>query len=405
MKAPNTLVVSVAVSCLGLVALHGQAFNNPNNNPTEAPTGFDNLTNGFVSQADFDIGRSTFEERDTIAEGLGPVYNAQSCAECHQNPVTGGTSQITELRAGHYDARTDTFTDHPGGSLIHSRATNAALEEQLLPGNETRSFRASANALGEGFVEAIDDSTFHTIAANQPPGMQGDIVMVPVLEAPGRKRVGRFGWKDQHASLMSFAADAYLNEVGITSALMPTENTSNGHPVAEFDPVPDPEDHDNDVALFTQFIRATKAPARDMALAALPEAQAGADLFNQIGCATCHVTSITTAPVGTSFAGGTFVVPRSLGNKIIHPYGDFLMHDVGTGDGIVQNGGPDTRNKMRTAPLWGLRTHNRFMHDGESLTVNAAILRHAGEAARVILRYRGLSDSQRVNLLTFLMSL
>lgn len=406
MKAPNRVVVSLAVSCLALVVLHSQALSpNISNNPTEAPTGFDNLTNGFVSQADFDAGRTAFEERDSIAEGLGPVYNAQSCAECHQNPVSGATSQITELRAGHYDARSDTFTDHPGGSLIHSRAINAALQEQLLPGYETRTFRTSLNALGDGFVEAIDDSTFRQIAANQPLGMQGDIVMVPVLEAQGSQRVGRFGWKDQHASLVSFSADAYLNEVGITSALMPNENTSNGTPVAEFDPVPDPEDHSNDVTLFAQFMRATKAPPRDVALAALPEAQAGEDLFSSIGCATCHVTSITTAPAGTSFAGGTFVVNSSLGNKIIHPYSDFLMHDVGTGDGIVQNGGPDSRNKMRTAPLWGLRTHNRFMHDGESLTVNAAILRHAGEAARVIFRYRFLTDSQRVNLLTFLMSL
>src|SRR5207245_7573881 len=68
---------------------------------TEAPTGFDNLTNGFTDQVTFDANRATFEERDDIAKGLGPVYNAQGCVECHQNPVTGAGSQISELRAGH----------------------------------------------------------------------------------------------------------------------------------------------------------------------------------------------------------------------------------------------------------------------------------------------------------------
>ena len=230
-----------------------------------------------MTQAQFDIARETFEERDGIGEGLGPVYNAQSCAECHQSPVTGAISQITELRAGHYDARSDTFTDHPGGSLIHSRATNAQLIEQLLPGYEVRSFRTSLNTLGDGYVEAIDDATLRAISQNQPPGMQGDIVFVPVLESNGRRRVGRFGWKNQQASLLSFSADAYLNEIGITSPLAATENTSNGRSIAAFDPVADPEDNGEDIALFAQFMRASKAPPRDAVLAASHDAQDGED--------------------------------------------------------------------------------------------------------------------------------
>jgi CxxC motif-containing protein (DUF1111 family) len=399
-------VLSVAASCLALVVVHSESLpqNFHQSTATEAPTGFDNQTNGFGTQADFDTGREAFEERDAIGNGLGPTYNTQSCAECHQSPVTGAISQITELRAGHLDSHGN-FVDHPGGSLIHSRATDAAIVEQLLPGNPIRSFRTSLNTLGDGFVECIDDFTLRAIANNQPFGMQGQVIMVPVLEAPGQRRVGRFGWKNQQASLLSFSADAYLNEVGITSPLQPTENTSNGRSVAAFDPVLDPEDDGEDVALFAQFMRATKAPPRDLALAATPEAQAGEDIFAQIGCANCHVTAITTAPAGTMINGGAFSVPPALGNKIIHPFSDFLLHDVGTGDGIVQNGGQSTRNKVRTAPLWGLRTHNRFMHDGEALTVNAAILRHDNEAANVIRRYRNLSGFQTIQLLTFLMSL
>src|SRR5262245_22017161 len=91
---------------------------------TEAPAAFDNQTNGFIPQAQFDATRAVFEERDDIAKGLGPVYNAQSCAECHQNPVTGGGSQISELRAGHQDAAGN-FVDAPGGSLINDRAIDA----------------------------------------------------------------------------------------------------------------------------------------------------------------------------------------------------------------------------------------------------------------------------------------
>ena len=407
MKAPSTVVVYLSASCLALAVVTTQGQSQPHTPPTEALAGFDNQTNGFVGQDQFEIARAAFEERDGIGQGLGPVYNAQSCAECHESPVTGAISQITELRAGHYDAASDTFTDHPGGSLIHSRAIDASIIEQLMPGYESRSFRTSLNTLGDGYVEAVDDNTFRSISQNQPPSMQGQIVMTTVLEARNgnRRRVGRFGWKSQHGSLLSFAADAYLNEVGITSPLAPTENTSNGRSIAAYDPMPDPEDNGEDIELFAQFMRASKAPPRDLVLAATNDAQDGEVAFDEIGCSTCHVKSLTTAPVGTSFAGGTFVVPEALGNKIFHPFGDYLLHDVGTGDGIVQNGDPETRNKVRTAPLWGLRTHNRFMHDGESLTVNAAILRHAGEAAEVVQRYRNLPDARKLQLLTFLASL
>src|SRR5215210_7625345 len=147
---------------------------------------------------------AAFEEVDVIADGLGPVYNARSCAECHQNPVTGGISQITEFRAGHLDGFGN-FVDGPGGSLLNDRATNAAIQERR-PGTETVfSFRTSLNILGDGFVEAISNTTLQNIAAAQPgqSGNQiaGQLIAVPVLEAGGATRIGRFGWKNQHASL------------------------------------------------------------------------------------------------------------------------------------------------------------------------------------------------------------
>jgi CxxC motif-containing protein (DUF1111 family) len=398
---------------------------------TEAPTGFDTLTNGLVDQATHEADRATFEERDTIPQGLGPIYNAQSCAECHNQPVTGAISQITELRAGHNDANGNfvpaTVTINDGAtvianrSLINDRAIcpavvtdangnvifnfpNTNIQERV-PGSENiRTFRTTLNTLGDGFVEAIANSTLLNLAANQPPGMQGQAISVPVLEANNALRIGRFGWKNQHASLLSFSADAYLNEQGITNPLQPQEVTT------VCDTVPDPEDKVGadglaDIDRFTRFMRATKAPSPDAQLAATADAQAGSALFDQIGCSICHVRSIVTAPPGTVINGGAFTVPAALGNKIIHPFSDFLLHDVGTGDGIVQNGGQSTANKMRTAPLWGMRTRDRLMHDGESLTRNEAILRHGGEATGVINNYRALSTTQKSQLITFLNSL
>src|SRR5262249_5907310 len=152
-------------------------------------------------------------------------------------------------------------------------------------------------------------------------------------------------------------------------------------------------------------MRATKAPPRDTALAGTSDAVAGAQLFASIGCNICHVASITTAPAGTGINGGAVVVPDALGNKIIQPDSDFRLHDVGTGDGIVQNGGQSTANKLRTPPLWGSRTHDRHMHDGLSVTFTDAILRHGNEAQGVINRFRGLSSTQRAQIVTFLRSL
>jgi CxxC motif-containing protein (DUF1111 family) len=396
---------------------------------TEAPRGFDNLTNGFVSQTQFNADKDTFEERDEIADGLGPVYNAQACSECHQNPVTGAISQITELRAGHFDGVN--FIDQPGGSLNNDRATNAEIQERIPGGNEVRTFRTSLNTLGDGFVECIDSNTLAAIANAQPGQSGGQIagqfIQVPVAEANGALRGGRFGWKNQQASLLSFASDAYLNEQGITNRFNLTENTSNGRFVgfgSGFDPVADNqpcasnpavncgEDPEEDIVAFARFMRATKAPKRGPGAEdgsnGAPNADivAGSNLFNQIGCAICHVRSITTAPAGTSINGGTFIVPAALGNKIIHPLSDFLLHNIGTGDGIVQNGGQSTRNKLRTPPLWGMRTRDRIMHDGEGLNRNESILRHDGEANGVINNYQfGLNGTQKNQLIAFLNSL
>jgi CxxC motif-containing protein (DUF1111 family) len=384
----------------------------------EAPAAFDNLTNGFdpqgppfetltegnsVAGRSFNDNRFTFGEVEVISDGLGPTYNAQSCRECHQNIVTGGASQVTVQRAGHL---TDgTFFESQGGSLIHSRATVPEAMELLEAVDNIRTFRISPSTLGDGFVEAIANSTLLAIRNNQPASIRGTAVVVPVLEASGHARIGRFGWKGQHASLESFAADAYLNEMGITNPLFPQENTSSGRDVSAYDTVPDPEDNGDDVKAFANFMRATKAPPRGTMTSAVT---AGERVFVRVGCATCHLQSITTAPAGTAINGGTLTVPAALGNKVIHPYSDFLLHDIGTGDGIPIQPTEEyaaTANQIRTAPLWGLRTRNRLMHDGLSFTRDEAIRRHAGQAAAVTRQYKNLSATDQTALLAFLNSL
>jgi CxxC motif-containing protein (DUF1111 family) len=389
---------------------------------TEAPSGFDNRTNGFDPQGppfetidednveplrSFNDNRFIFEEVEGVADGLGPTFNAQSCRECHQNVVTGGASQVAEHRTGRLDV-SGGFFESLGGSLIHSRATHPNIVERVAFEDDVRTFRISTNTLGAGFIECVANETLLAIRDAQPEAMRGTAIMVPVLEAASASRLGRFGWKNQHASLESFAADAYLNEMGITTPLFPDENTSAGRYVgygSGYDRVADPEDDGVDVTAFANFMRSTKAPSRGRITR---EVRAGEQLFNDVGCNTCHVATLRTARPGTRINGDAFTVPDALGNKVFHPYSDFLMHDIGTGDGIPVLPAPEfaeTGKQIRTAPLWALRTRNRLMHDGLSFTKQEAIQRHAGQASEVRARYNALADEQRRLILAFLDSL
>ncbi len=395
----RALVLSAA-GCLAFTLVAARPAPPP---PTEAASGFDGLTNGVSPQDQMDLDRDVFDEVESADDGLGPTYNAASCGSCHATPLSGGSSQVAELRAGRW--KDGHWTDHPGGGVVEDRALDASIQEHVVPSDNVMALRLSPSTLGDGYVEAVPDSAFEQIAAHQPAAVRGVVVKVPVLEADGALAVGRFGWKCQQASLLSFAADAYLNEMGVTSELLPTENTSDGRPVDLFDAVPDPEDHGEDLDAFARFMRSSKAPPRDADQVDAPEVRQGETLFRQIGCASCHLPDMVTAPAGTVVDAGTFTVPPALGNRIFHPYGDFLLHDVGTGDGVVQYGGAATRNMLRTAPLWGLRTRSHLMHDGLALTPEEAIVRHGGQAERSTDAYRALDRQQRRQVLAFLGSL
>jgi CxxC motif-containing protein (DUF1111 family) len=424
-RCVSVFVLVFAVVAVGFVGLAQDA-------PTEAPAGFDTPTlvqnpgsqsqsNGIAEPSGdtYVLDQTIYEQENDPTTGLGPVFNARACVDCHQNPVSGAASQFTELRVGHNDANgnfvnptvpiDDGLATITGRSIINDRAVIPQAQEHIPATENIRALRAALNTLGDGFVEAIDDATLQTIAANQPAlsngRIHGEAIEVPIFEATGQTRAGRFGWKDQHGSLLSFVADAYLNEMGITNRLRPHDTTTIGKIT------PDPEDTPDNLGLaaidhFAQFIRGTKVPPRDTVLAATADAQAGQVLFDKIGCGICHVGTIVTAPAGTVVNGGAFMVPDALGNKVIHPFSDFLLHDIGTGDGIVQTTGlQETANKLRTAPLWGLRMKPRFMHDLKSLSLESAIERHRGEAEHVQDRFNNLSSTEQQQLLTFLSSL
>src|SRR5882757_7168955 len=438
--------LSIVLVAVGLNAEPARAVDAPPAGPAhgaDAPAAFDGLTNGVSDQAAFDADRAIFDETEAITDGLGPLYNAQACRECHQNPASGGGSQVTELRVGHHDREgrfenpripiargTIVISDR---SLVNDRAIcpskdfpDAEIQERVPESENVRVVRLSL--FGDGFVEALADQTLIDLAQQQCRGSKrricGQALRVPIIEAPGETAIGRFGWKNQQASLLSFSADAYLNEMGITSPLLRDEVTPLCNTVSQPNSVVGASGL-SDIDHFARFMRSTKAPPRDLTLAESPKAKHGAQLFDQIGCANCHVATLTTAAAGTLINGGKFAVPDALGAKVFHPYSDFLLHDVGTGDGIVmvwaEHYGKDmyqtkwrdlsfdaalkTQNKMRTAPLWGLRLRPRLMHDGASLTFADAIARHRGEAAQEAKRFHALGPAAREALQEFLRSL
>src|ERR1700682_2552584 len=452
MKLPFLLALAVLVAALAVVAVsntivqrqiaYAQSADENALDPNsvgilaaaEAPTGFDNQTNGFTDQTTFLADRAAFDQTENITDGLGPVYNAQSCRERQQNPTSGAISHVRELRAGHLDGSGNfvgaTVTLHNSSgtpvvianrSLINQRAIcpgvdlaqgfnfpNDFAQERISTAETIVTPRTSLNVLGDGFLEAIANGTITNLATTQCNQTGGAIcglaISVPVLEAPGQTRIGRFGWKNQMSRLLSFSSDAYLKEMGITNRLNPNEVTT------LCDIIADPEDKTGtdglqDIDHFSRFMRATKAPPRDATLVNNPDVLTGQQLFHQVGCDICHVSSLTTAPPGTVINGGAFTVPAALGNKTIHPFSDLLLHDVGTGDNIVQNGGPDSGHRMRTPPLWGVRMRNELMHDGRSTTFFDSILRHGGAATPVTNNFRSLSDADKNRLIKFLLSL
>jgi CxxC motif-containing protein (DUF1111 family) len=355
-----------------------------------------------LSQADlalFEAGKEDFLEVEDPADGLGPAFNGRSCAECHSVPAVGGIGNQSVTRAGHYVQ--GRFQEPDGGSLIHKFSNPDHSCQPLVPRNATViATRIPIPIFGDGLVEAIPDETIQALADNAGQNMDGIRGRAAIITDPatGTRRVGRFGWKAQLATLLAFAGDAYLFEMGITNDLFKTEAASGiaANRLAACDTVADPEDRADPVTgrrgidNFANFMRFLAPPPR------MPGGQGsgnGERLFQTIGCATCHRPVLQTGPNENP----------ALNRRPVVLYSDLLLHDIGTGDGIAQ--GAAEPGEMRTAPLWGLRFRKQLMHDGEALSPEQAVQRHAGSASRVRERFRSLRDEDRQDLLAFLSTL
>jgi CxxC motif-containing protein (DUF1111 family) len=350
----------------------------------------------------FRLGLDDFLEVETAEEGLGPAFNGASCAVCHNLPAIGGSGVVTEVRAGRREDD-GTFRDLTvaGGSLFHMFSVPTHGCQPSIPEEaNVIARRAPIPLFGAGLVEAIPDDTLLALADpddRDRDGVSGRAAIVVDLESRER-RVGRFGWKAQHATLLVFGADAYRNEMGITNDIFPVESAFGVAPeqIQLCDPFPDPEDRlepatgrrgiDNFETFMKFLAPVARGPIDD-------EVRAGELVFAAVGCVKCHVPALQTARTGDPL----------FRNRVVPLFSDLLLHDIGTRDGIVQ--GAAAANEIRTPALWGLRFRRPLMHDGSAATIADAILQHRGEAALAADGFVRLREADRALLMKFLASL
>jgi CxxC motif-containing protein (DUF1111 family) len=393
----------------------------------------------------FLAGRETFRERADVARGLGPRFNLDSCAGCHNHPAVGGTSPLVNpqiamareagatnvvptfigpsspVREARFKLRDDGTRD--GG--VHNLFTIAGradapgcrlaqpdFERELGRGNV--SLRIPSPLFGAGLIEAIPDHRIlaqwtATAAERATLGIGGRPNRGPGTSASaGDGGIARLGWKAQTTSLLFFAGEAYNVEQGVTNALFPFER--DGAPGCRFNATPedraDPAADSlvtglSDIQRFTDFMRFL-APPRE----APPTASSvrGRELFGAVGCALCHTPVLSTEKTSSP----------ALSEQAVVLYSDLLLHRMGPGlaDDVVQGGAGG--DEFRTAPLWGLGQRLFFLHDGRTRDLIEAIQAHASpkerrvpasEANAVVERYRALTPAQQQDLLNFLRSL
>jgi CxxC motif-containing protein (DUF1111 family) len=425
-RKPISAALGAAILMLGLAALGGGSGTN-----------FGDPLPGLTPdlQARFVAGQANFSSPDTPQTGLGPVFNNTPCAACHSAGAVGGGSIITETRFGTVTNGVFDPLAQYGGSLIHSQGIGTfptLVPSAVGPVGTLVNFvgeivpqppavpngpativagRRTTPLFGLGLVDAVSDDTFQFLANVEQflsPDTAGRVNVVTDVFADGQDpeaRAGRFGWKCQHSTLFAFSGDAYLNEIGITTPLFPNENVpqdpnqgrlvnpallaANPGPAVGPDNTNDPDNAS--LSQFTDFMTFLAPPPR---LPLTDQSRSGAGTFFAIGCANCHVPTLTTGPNS---------IPQ-LDQVRFHPFSDFLLHDMGPlGDGIAQAGAGQT--EMRTAPLWGVRVLPSFLHDGRASTLSEAILFHAGQGQAASNNFANLEADDQANLIAFLNSL
>jgi len=334
-----------------------------------------------------DLGVASFTTVNGPDVGLGPGFNGASCATCHSIPGVGGWGTVTTLRVARRNAD-GTYHAYDEGPIVPMFSTPGHECQAVIPPDaNVFARRLPISTFGSGLIDAIADEEL--IALEDPEDRDGDGVSGRagrVLDrASGTIRIGRFGWKAQQASLLAFAAHAYRHEMGITTELYPDEGVLGvvGARVSECDEVADPEDERQvdtglrSIDLLTAFMTALPAPEP---AADGPEITAGSRHFAAAGCTACHRPQVGQAQA----------------------YSDFLLHDIGTGDGIAE--GDAAPHEMRTAALWGIRSRQMYLHDGSAASIADAIARHGGEAASARSRFAALPEPEQRQLLAFVKS-
>lgn len=400
-----------------------------------------------ITAADFAEAKAAFQAVEDIDDGLGPVFNERGCGVCHTQGAIGGAGVQIERRFGRFDAN-GLFDDlsNKGGSLrqlftvgaftgLKGEHCNVPLEVEPAEATVRNVGRLTTPLFGAGLIDAIPDSVIAANAAAQPSSVRGIVNNVKILipnprdttQSVGGTRVGRFGWKGSVATLVQFAADAYLNEMGISTqscvrgtSILSFANESRPNGIAQpagcddrapahgISGIPAETDDvvgscaggrteiQDDVQLFTNFMTFL-APAPRVAIDPAVNL-AGGTAFSKAGCAQCHLLKDYVTP--STPANG---VP---GNFSFRPRSDFLLHDMGSlGDRIGNDGNTvATTRLMRTAPLWGLHHRTKFLHDGRATTIEAAIAAHDGQAAASRNAFNALTASEKTAMLAAMKS-
>jgi CxxC motif-containing protein (DUF1111 family) len=355
--------------------------------------------------ARWNVGKAAFVAPQTIPEGLGPVFNESSCVQCHGGPqALGGSGLELTTRFGRVvNNQFDPMVAF-GGPTLQSKGigkfNGVNFVGEVVPAQATIVVhRRTIPLFGLGLIDAIPDAAILALAEHQASvsPLTAGIPSIATDPVTGESMVGKFGWKAQQPTIFDFVADAYLNELGITTPVYPTENCPQGNCalLAANPALTHPNDTDTDsISQITDFLTFNAPPTPPPGGPPNPTLQAGAAIFTNIGCASCHQPTWQTGPNASP----------TLNKVTFAPYSDFLLHDMGSlGDGFPQ--GSATPTQMRTAPLWGLQFEKSFLHDGRATTVSQAIQAHAGQGAAASHNFSTLTASQKTQLLAFLNSL
>ena len=368
-------------------------------------------------------GDEEFARRFAVADGLGPIFVATSCEQCHVGDGKGHPAFDLRRFGTPGPSGFDPLVSLGGPQLQHRSIPGYPPEEIPATATGVSAFTAPA-VTGLGFLDALEDATL--IALADPTDTDGDgisgrlqlhdpselIATVLALEAQGSpdptargtvvsgRYIGRFGKKALAVNLLQQTVGAYQQDIGITSDLLPEDLFNSQAGSRASDAVPDPEVSSSTVANVVFYLKTLRAPPRRER--DHPEVLAGEQLFDAIGCASCHVPTLRTGRSEIAV----------LDRVDFHPYTDLLLHDMGPGldDGYTE--GSALTSEWRTPPLWGIGIQQNFqggraffLHDGRAESLAEAIELHGGEGAASRDAFAALSSEDRARLLRFLTSL